>query len=651
MKDIERVDVFLDDSVCKKLFGGKKIFIFGTGIDAERASDVLSGVVEIMFYVDNNRHGKGHYFHGKETISVEQCLERRDAGQPILIASYKYATEICNQMEQYGLIAGADFYVWDEYHIFKGDKITADYIDFLQCIWKRSSEKERKGIVIVPFYSRRDYLSVLYAYCGNFWAEKLEADIYAYSGFGADCSNASDVDKKIYHAFNVKGLIDSALSESQREEADKICDSIWNQIMTWEDWKNITIYGIRFGTTMIRHLLRVFIPSFDVKSSQMYSFFKQEVDTVVFWKHYIFENDIKVVFLLDGVSWDGYIRDIAMTKGIPVYIFNDVTSRATLDYCQGTPYQYYRDMWGQLTPYEQDYGIRWAKEHIVKRLHGGTEELPVWDKKNFAFGEHKQDRAVLDVNDKIKLMICPHIFEEDCFYCGEQIFDNNYFAWLCHLGELSERTPNYDWYLKMHPSSARRDFIIINMILNKYPNIKKIPENVSPVQLRDEGMAYALTVYGSIGHEYPEIGIQVINAGLNPHSAFDFTWNPKTKEEYDDLIMNLDKLKPKQDREGLYQFYSLNYLYYDWEYIPWRSLLFKNPLLGMDRFGLEAEGLSPGTWVYEEYMKEWTKERHEEILSQLDGIFKKLDEWSPKVLYKRKDCKERIEKEFGNNAT
>lgn len=628
--------MFLDSSTCKKLFWKKKIFIFGTGVDADRARKELTDTTEILAYIDNNRHGENRMFYGKRIIPLEHCLEIRNAEEVILVATYKYGLEICDQLRAQGLVEGNDFFVWDEEHTFLGDETTEKYIEFLSRIWERSDKNERKGIVLAPFSNRHEPRSIRCAYCANYFADKLHARIYAYFQSGTNISNATDVCKRIYRAINVETLIDSTLSEVQQEEVNKICASLWSQVSTWEDWNNIAIYGIQFGTTMIRHLLRSYIPSFDIKDDRMYSFFKQEIQTIVFWYHYIFSHDIKVVLLGNAVNWEGYIRDIAIKKGIPVYvIYSSHMAKATLGYYQGAPYQYFKGMWEQLTPEEQRYGINWAKEHVEKRLRGGTEEVPIWDRNNFAFSESKTNTRVLEKNEKIKIMICPHIFEEECMYCGEQIFDNNYFAWLCHLGELSNKTSNYDWYLKMHPSSSKRDFVIIDMILEKYPNIKKIPNGVSPLQLKEEGVKYALTVYGTIGHEYPVIGIQVINAGLNLHSTFDFTWNPTTKEEYDNLIFNLDKLEKKEDMEGLYQFYSLNYLFYDWDYIPWRKIFFENPILSMDYMELKAEGKTTGTWMYEEYMKEWTQERHERILAQMEEIFQKLDEWRPDILYKR----------------
>lgn len=55
----------------------------------------------------------------------------------------------------------------------------------------------------------------------------------------------------------------------------------------------------------------------------------------------------------------------------------------------------------------------------------------------------------------------------------------------------------------------------------------------------------------------------------------------------------------------------------------------------MDSLELQANGKQLGTWKYEEYMKEWTLEKHCEILGQLGGVFEKLDAWKPDVLYRR----------------
>ena len=632
-----KANFYLTKTECRRLFDGKKIFVFGTGVDAEQLTQELGDCVNIRAYIDNRRAESGSMFYGRAIVSLEQGLMRRNKKEPILIATYRFAGEIIEQLEDAGLIPCVDFFVYDNMQIFHSDEITERYIGFLDNIWREHKRFNTSKKILIPFDNRHDLMSVIYAYCGNYFAEKHNASIYAYFRGGALYSNASETMKNIYRAFNVEEVIDPQLNRNLQKEADELCFTVWNELVTWEDWNNITIYGIHFGTTIIRDFLRRDIPTFDLKEEKMHQFLQRAIGTIVFWYHYIFENDISAVLLADGVSWDGYIRDIAVSKGIPTYAVCYKMAKMTLDYCDRAPYMYFQEMWMQLTKEEQIYGIEWAKEHIAKRLQGGTDEVFYTNKNNFTFAEKKKSKRILEDNNKLKIIICPHIFEEDCYWCGRQIFDNNYFAWLCHLGELSEKTPDYDWYLKMHPFAQRRDMIIINMLLEKYPKIKKIPSNISPIQLKEEGAAYALTVYGTIGHEFPEIGIQVINAGVNPHSAYDFTWNPETKEEYDDLILNLESLEAKKDYEGLYQFYSLNYLYYDWEYIPFRTLFFKNPILGMDKLELRNYEKDLGTWKYEEYMKEWTQERHEQIMNQMESVFQRLDEWNPNVLYRRKE--------------
>ena len=70
-----------------------------------------------------------------------------------------------------------------------------------------------------------------------------------------------------------------------------------------------------------------------------------------------------------------------------------------------------------------------------------------------------------------------------------------------------------------------------------------------------------LTCHGTVGHECPLLGIDVINADLNhPHIAYDFNWSPKSIEEYSDILDNLDKIKKKIDKKDIYEFYFVRNL-------------------------------------------------------------------------------------------
>jgi hypothetical protein len=86
-----------------------------------------------------------------------------------------------------------------------------------------------------------------------------------------------------------------------------------------------------------------------------------------------------------------------------------------------------------------------------------------------------------------------------------------------------------------------------------------IPPDTSHYQLAAEGINFVLTCYGTVGHEYPLLGVQVINAGDNPHMAYDFNWNPKTLSEYEHMLLNLNSLKKEIKLDELYEFYFVHY--------------------------------------------------------------------------------------------
>lgn len=626
---------YIDSETIEKI-KYKNVYVFGTGVEAESLTKKVGKFINIVAYIDNFRCGKDKFFNEKRIYSVNDYLNILDNSKVIVIATYRFGVEIEEQLIKIGLVRGDDFYFWDEANLYIQDSITTKYIEFLTKIWVKENVYGSTSKIIVPFDNKHDTQPIVFAYFAYHLAKKYNASITAYLCMLMEKKDASPVLKKIYEAININEFIDYKLTDEQSERVEDICKSLWEELYTWEDWNRITIYGIHFGTTFIRDYNRFFIPQFDLRNDYTYKFLKRAVSMVVFWYDYFTNNDVKAVILGDGVASDSYIRDIAISKGIPCYTFVYMMERLCLDYYIGRPYQYFDKYWDQLTKDEQIKGIEWSKEHLRKRLQGSLEEVFSVSRKNFTFTLKKKSNRILEENDKLKIVIFPHIFEEESYQCGEHIFDNSYFEWLCHLGELSEKTPEYDWYLKEHPDGRRKDFIIWDMIINKYPKIKKIPAAVSPYQLRDEGVRYALTVCGTIGQEYPAIGIQVITAGRNPYDCYDFTWNPKTKEEYDEIILNLQNLEPKKDMEGLYRFYCLRYLYYEWAEDIFKEFFSDFPCLQIDRLVAESMDKELGTWLYEEFMKEWTMEKHQKIVDGIETILQKLDDRKLDILYRKK---------------
>ena len=97
--------------------------------------------------------------------------------------------------------------------------------------------------------------------------------------------------------------------------------------------------------------------------------------------------------------------------------------------------------------------------------------------------------------------------------------------------------------------------------LKRYPNFIFLKKNLSHNEIfNNHKILCALTVYGSIAHEYPLFNIPVINACINnSHSKYNFSYSPKTINAFKKLIINCEKLKVKK-KNDIYKFYYLRYL-------------------------------------------------------------------------------------------
>lgn len=610
------------------------MFVYGTGIDAFRFVKEYGSNVKIKGFVDTYRFGKS--FFGKKIINPAEYVEKYK-GIPIIIVTKNYYLEIKKDLEKKGVLFGQEGYIYDPPSLNLGFAIE-DLISLNEKRWGqfKIDNNKKNGVVLIPFLNCYYPCAVINAaYAANYYAKETMSSIYAYMRYTQYPEYADDTVKKIYKSLNVTDLIGVHLTETQKKKVELLSKKIWTGIHTWADWNSIIIDGIHFGTSIVRFMMRRFVPSLDARDESLKPILCETIKHIVFWQDFFNNNTVRLVLLADGVGLDSFIREISLNKCIPTYTSGFEYVKQFHDFNYGTMFPYFKKFWDSLSTEEQKVGVNWSKLKLSKRIEGVDNMLEVQCDRN-VFASNKHER-VLGANDKTKILICPHIFEEDSLLNGYFLFDNNYISWLTHLGELSERTPDYDWYLKMHPAANSRDFMIIDSFLEKYPRIQKIEADVSPIQLKNEGVSVALTIGGTIAYEYPLIGIEVITCGNYPGIAFDFAWNPKTIEEYDSLILNANKLPHKDKIEEIYQFYAIRYLYYDYEAFkipPMRVC--DDPTFYMDVQQLNSKGLDPGTWLYKVYMDECTDERHEAFLKSIPFSFKNADNWKPEIFYKKK---------------
>jgi hypothetical protein len=103
---------------------------------------------------------------------------------------------------------------------------------------------------------------------------------------------------------------------------------------------------------------------------------------------------------------------------------------------------------------------------------------------------------------------------------------------------------------------------LIKELFKGLENVQVLPLDISHHTIIKKGIDVALTVHGTIGMEYPLLGIPVINASLgNPHSAFDFSVTPRDVAEYENLILNLENELPKIGEDSPHAYYFMKFIY------------------------------------------------------------------------------------------
>jgi hypothetical protein len=129
---------------------------------------------------------------------------------------------------------------------------------------------------------------------------------------------------------------------------------------------------------------------------------------------------------------------------------------------------------------------------------------------------------------------------------------------------VSKKT-NFVWLIKIHPNQYDLNLKELRNFTKKFPKFELLDKNISHNEiLNSYNILFALTVYGSIGHEYPLFGIPVINCSIkNPHSSYNFNINTKSKKDLKKKITNIEKFKKpitKKVKDAIYEFYYMRYM-------------------------------------------------------------------------------------------
>lgn len=485
-------------------------------------------------------------------------------------------------------------------------------------IFRKDSEvKNRKSIVLIEA-NHMQSAHIAYSYFANLLADKHEAKIVAFAQKNTTRrTRLYNRIKKlirfdyfgIYLAFGTSEFIEILPSKEQKQQAKAIYKKIKPNIKSKRDIENISINGIEIGTLIYDNYLRLHhVPTIEIDEKSFYEFLLESIETFVFWNDYFDKHDVKSINISHSVYNLAIPMRLAVAKNIYAYQANIKSAfRLSSDNMYAlTNFHNYSKIFSTLSEMEQKEGKLKAQKQLEGRLSGQIGVDMEYSTKS-AYGKFKT-KKVLKQSSKVKVLIATHCFFDSPHAYGKNLF-TDFYEWLNFLGKISEKT-DYDWYIKTHPDYLDGTMEIVEKFLEKYSKIILLPADTSHNQIISEGISCALTVYGTIGHEYALLGVPVINASNNnPHIAYDFNLHPKTIDEYSEILLNLDKVNVDINKEKIYEYYYMHYIYYS------ENIFFRDYKKTIKDIGGYKQQFT--TKAYDQWLRQFTIEDHELIVENI----------------------------------
>ena len=432
------------------------------------------------------------------------------------------------------------------------------------------------------------------------WREKLSFAVRGHLGldvFG------------IYRSFGTSGFLNIAPDASQKRRAAALMPDLLARIKTKTDLELLSIDGVWVGDLVYdTYLMRMRRPTVDITSEEFRAFLLESLELFLFWRDYLDSHNVCGINVSHCVYNLAIPLRIAVQRDIPVFQAN-ITHVYRLNRQELFAYNdffHYRERFATLPPETQRAGLDEARERIKRRFNGEV-GVDMHYSTRSAYGDSRHER-LLRPSQRKKILIATH-----CFFDSPHSFGNNLFPdfweWLDFLGRLTEET-DYDWYIKTHPDYLPGTMDIIQGFIARYPKFTLLPSNASHHQIVGEGIDVALTVYGTIAFEYAALGKLVINCSVNnPHAAYEFNLNPKTVDEYRNLLLNLDSLHLNIDHEQVHQYYFMHHIYNT------NSLFFEDFAKVANGAGGYGSQFNPA--IYDHWLLQWAEEKHDSLRTAL----------------------------------
>lgn len=465
--------------------------------------------------------------------------------------------------------------------IFFLDKNTRKYIDFNKRLFKYQST-DCAEVILVDLFDWNPFIffwSILSNYLKK--KEKLKIEFFYFPLYKTIAQNSFFFKKniiKIYRSFGCElGItsIGKKMSAQKLKEVEKLFKSIKNdsELINYK-YKNILLGDLIYDSTLRSYQ----IPTTSIKEKKLKEKFFEAHLIFEIIELYLKNNKVKYLIPSD-ITYNQYgiICRICNYNSIKIFTLRNLgrgltnfklASYDTITQSNQNPYYKYKKIFKKnFINHDRKIALTIGKKKLMQRLKGNVESgIEYITQSPFTIKKRNNSKKYLFKNNKCKVLLALHNFY-DSPHKYRNLFYKDYLEWAIETIEILNKK-EVNIYIKFHPLKIDNSTelvthkIIINKIKNM-SNVKIIDSKINYYDLINNNLDFAITCHGTIANELPYFGVKVINCGDNPHINYKFCINPKSKSDYVNYLHNLEKIKLKINKDEIYEFYFMNYHYFD----------------------------------------------------------------------------------------
>lgn len=421
-------------------------------------------------------------------------------------------------------------------------------------------------------------IHIFFSYLVNFYKSKKKCRIVAYECYELLNRTKSPWYKfffwhigillniktfQIFKSFGTDDFLRPRYNLKQIQQAKKTTKDFFEKKSSLSHLENFKIKDIWIGDLIYDSYLKKFqFETVYLDSLKFQNFFYESLKLFYFWFDFFKNNNVEAIAGCHAVYLTGIPLRIANSKKINCFAISGyncdlVNLKGNISFKKkingsDIQFRFYKKYLKNFSATNRKKFIQEGKKIINKIISGKKKYLYL---KNSSF-HNKKTKIENTSKKKIKVAIFVHDFIDSPHVYGNHFF-SDFQKWFDFLNDIMKKT-DYEWYIKEHPASSLLTRDKVFKLLKENKNLKLIKKNFPNNKLKQLGINFVLTVYGTVASELPIYGIKVINASKNqPHSDFNFSINPKNLNEYKNLILSLKNNNFKVNKDHLYFYHYL----------------------------------------------------------------------------------------------